>query len=42
MSEPATYPAVDSADVRPVVRTADSGNLGLWIFGAIVLRSCLA
>jgi len=33
---------VDSADVRPVVRTADAGNLGLWIFGAIVLIGGLA
>ena len=40
MNEPATYPG--AGDVRPVVRTADTGNLGLWIFGAIVLIAGLA
>ena len=36
MSEPATYPGAGADDVRPMVRTADAGNLSLWIFGAIV------
>jgi type IV secretion system protein VirB10 len=34
MSDPVSYPP---ADVRPIVRTADSGNVSLWIFGAIIL-----
>lgn len=29
--------AFEPTDVRPVVRTAGGGNLGMWIFGAILL-----
>jgi len=37
MNEPATYPGAGPDDVRPVVRTAAASNLGVWIFGAILL-----
>lgn len=32
----------DAEDVRPVVRTAGPGNLGVWIFGALLLAGGLA
>ncbi|MBT2134488.1 conjugal transfer protein TrbI [Croceibacterium sp. LX-88] len=37
MSEAAIDPPQSSADIRPVVRTANPGNLGLWLFGAGLL-----
>jgi type IV secretion system protein VirB10 len=37
MSEAALYPNAGPDDVRPVVRTAAASNLGVWIFGAIVV-----
>jgi len=42
MSESVTLPNGAPEDVRPVVRTAETGNLGLWIFGAILLVGGLA
>ncbi len=30
------------ADIRPIVRTATAGNLGLWIFGGLLLAGGLA
>jgi type IV secretion system protein VirB10 len=36
MSDTATPPA-DEADIRPLVRTAAPGNLGLWLFGVALL-----
>ena len=37
MSEAALYPDAGPGDVRPMVRTAAASNLGVWIFGAIVV-----
>jgi type IV secretion system protein VirB10 len=37
-----TYPDPGAGDVRPVVRTGGQGNLGLWIFGALLLVGGLA
>lgn len=37
MSEAAISPNAGLDDVRPVVRTAAASNLGVWIFGAIVV-----
>lgn len=36
MSETANNPSA-AGDIRPVVRTADTGNRSLWIFGAVLL-----
>src|SRR5215204_6420870 len=37
MSEAALYPDAGPDDVRPMVRTAAASNLGVWVFGAIIL-----
>lgn len=37
MSENSASQASDAEDIRPVVRTGASGNLGLWIFGVVLL-----
>ncbi|MBT2134658.1 TrbI/VirB10 family protein [Croceibacterium sp. LX-88] len=37
MSETASSAAEPTADIRPVVRTATPGNLGLWLFGGGLL-----
>lgn len=37
MSEAVTDPPEPSADIHPVVRTANPGNLGLWLFGGALL-----
>jgi len=36
------YPDEGGEDLRPMVRTAASGNLGMWIFGALLLVGGLA
>jgi len=42
MNTAATTPDAGPGDIRPVVRTAGSGNLGVWIFGALLLAGGLA
>lgn len=42
MSEATAHPDAGTHDVRPVVRTAGSGKLGVWIAGALVLAAGLA
>jgi len=37
-----THPGAGPEDVRPVVRTGGAGNLGVWIFGGLLLAGGLA
>ena len=39
---PATHSGAGADDVRPIVRTGGAGNLGAWIFGALLLAGGLA
>src|SRR6478735_12702726 len=38
----ATYSDAAAEGVRPIVRTGGAGNLGAWIFGALLLAGGLA
>jgi len=41
MNQAAASPQADPADPRPVVRTGNAGNLGLWVFALIALAAGL-
>jgi cation:H+ antiporter len=38
----AAHAEAGADDVRPIVRTGGPGNLGMWIFGALLLAGGLA